>query len=205
VPWLTLARHEREDFASFLESLTPKQWEAPTLCDRWNVRQVAAHAISFDELGGGELVRRFVRGRLNTDRINELGVADYADRSPEQLVALLRRYATPHGLTAGFGGRVALTDNMIHQQDIRRVLDAPRAIPSERLRVALDFTRYSPTIRGAWTVRGLRLVATDLEWSYGDGPVVGGPGEALLMAMAGRKDALKDLNGPGAAKIAHRI
>ena len=145
---------EREDFAAFLETLSPEQWEAPTLCDRWNVRQVAAHAISFDELGAGEMVRRFMRGRLNTDRINEVGVADYADRSPEQLVALLRRYATPHGLTAGFGGRVALTDNMIHQQDIRRVLDAPRTILPERLRVALDFTRYSPTIRGAWTVRG---------------------------------------------------
>ena len=166
---------------------------------------MVAHAISFDELGAGEMVRRFMRGRLNTDRINEVGVADYADRSPEQLVALLRRYATPHGLTAGFGGRVALTDNMIHQQDIRRVLDAPRTIPPERLRVALDFTRYSPTIRGAWTVRGLRLVATDLGWSHGDGPAVDGPGEALLMAMAGRKDALKDLSGAGAATIAHRI
>ena len=196
MPWLTLAHAEREDLAAFLESLSPQQWQAPTLCGRWNVRQVAAHAISFDELGAGEMVRRFMRGRLNTDRINELGVAEQADRSPEQLVALLRRYATPHGLTAGFGGRVALTDNMIHQQDIRRVLDAPRTIPPERLRVALDFTRYSPTIRGAWTVRGLRLVATDLEWSHGDGPVMAGEGEALLMAMAGRQDALEDLSGP---------
>ena len=91
VTWLDLARAEREDFAAFLETLSPEQWEAPTLCDRWNVREVAAHAISFDELGGGEMVRRFMQGRLNTDRINEVGVADYADRSPEQFVALLRR------------------------------------------------------------------------------------------------------------------
>ena len=53
--------------------------------------------------------------------------------------------------------------------------------------------------------RGLRLVATDLDWSHGAGPEVAGAGEALLMAMAGRKDALKDLSGPGAANIAHRI
>lgn len=39
--------------------------------------------------------------------------------------ALLQEYARPRGLTAGFGGRVALTDNMIHQQDIRRALDIP--------------------------------------------------------------------------------
>jgi len=34
VPWLELARAEREDFAAFLETLTPQQWEAPTLCDK---------------------------------------------------------------------------------------------------------------------------------------------------------------------------
>lgn len=60
-----------------------------------------------------------------TSRINDIGVSDYADRPREQLVELLQEYARPRGLTAGFGGRVALTDNMIHQQDIRRALDIP--------------------------------------------------------------------------------
>jgi len=204
VPWLELARAEREDFAAFLETLTPQQWEAPTLCDKWNVRQVATHAISFDELSRGQLVGRFVKGLLIVDRINDVGVADYADRSPEQLVALIREYAHPHGLTAGFGGRIALTDNMIHQQDIRRALDLPRTIPRERLRTALDFSLYAPTIRGAWRARGVRLVASDSDWSHGKGAEVRGSGEALLMAMAGRRDALKDLSGPGTTDIAQR-
>lgn len=203
--WMELAQAEREDFAAFLETLSPEQWAAPTLCDRWNVRQVAAHAISFDELSRGESVRRFLKGLLIVDRINDLGVADYANRSPGQLVALFREYARPHGLTAGFGGRIALTDNMIHQQDIRRALHIPRSIPSERLRTALDFSLYAPTIRGAWRTRGLRLVATDSEWSHGGGPEVQGTGEALLMAMAGRGDALKDLSGPGKDKLARRL
>ena len=205
MPWLDLARAEREDFAAFLESLSPEQWESPTLCERWNVREVAAHAISFDELDRGELVRRFLNGRLVVDRINQVGVDDYADRTPGQLIALIRTHAEPHGMTAGFGGRVALTDNMIHQQDIRRTLDIPRTIPPERLRVALDFSRYAPTIRGAWRARGVRLAATDIEWSHGTGLDVHGTGEALLMAMAGRSDALKDLTGPGKAKLAQRM
>jgi uncharacterized protein (TIGR03083 family) len=205
VSWLELARAEREDFAAFLETLSPQQWEAPTLCDRWNVREVVAHAISFDELSGGQLVRRFAKGLLIVDRINDIGVADYADRSPEQLVALIRKYAHPHGLTAGFGGRIALTDNMIHQQDIRRALDIPRTIPADRLRTALDFSLYAPTIRGAWRVRGLGLAATDSDWSHGKGAEVLGPGEALLMAMAGRSDALRDLSGPGEDKLAARL
>ncbi len=205
MPWLDLARAEREDFAAFLGALSPEQWRAPTLCDRWSVHDVVAHAISFDELGSGDLVRRFARGLLMVDRINQIGVDDYADRPPEQLVALIRAHARPHGLTAGFGGRVALTDNMIHQQDIRRPLGIPRTIPAERLRVALDFSLYAPTIRGAWRTRGLRLVATDSGWTHGGGPEVQGPGEALLMAMAGRGDALTDLSGPGMDRLAQRM
>jgi uncharacterized protein (TIGR03083 family) len=205
VPWIDLAREEREDFAAFLETLSPEQWEFPTLCDRWNVRDVVAHSISFDELGGGALVARFLKGWLMMNRINQVGVDDYADRTPEQLIAVLRTHAEPHGMTAGFGGRVALTDNMIHQQDIRRPLGLPRSIEARRLRVALDFALTAPTIRGAKRAKGLHLVATDLDWSHGGGPEVEGAGEALLMVMAGRGDALKDLTGAGMKKLAQRM
>jgi hypothetical protein len=44
-----------------------------------------------------------------------------------------------------------------------------------------------------------------MEWSHGRGPEVHGSGEALLMAMAGRADALRDLDGPGKAKLARRL
>jgi uncharacterized protein (TIGR03083 family) len=200
-----MARDERVEFASFLESLTPEQWDSPTLCELWTVREVAVHTVSYDELSTAGLVGRFVKGRLNTDRINAIGVADYADRSPEQITALIRRYAEPHGLTGGFGGMIALTDGMIHQQDIRRRLGLPRTIDPERLRTALDFARFAPTIRGAWRSRGVRLVATDLDWTRGKGPDVRGSGEALLMAMAGRRAALDDIEGPGKSKLAKRI
>jgi uncharacterized protein (TIGR03083 family) len=192
-----LAREERLDFADFLAGLTPAQWDGPSLCSGWTVRDVAAHCVSFEGCSPRELVTRFLRGRLQTDRINAIALDGVANRSPDQLIGLLRDNATPHGLGAGFGGRVALTDNMIHQQDIRRPLGLPRVIPVGRLKVALDFVRYAPTIRGAWRTRGTRLVATDLAWSHGRGPEVHGPGEALLMAMAGRRDALADLDGPG--------
>ena len=73
------------------------------------------------------------------------------------------------------------------------------------LAAALDFARYAPTIRGAWRARGVRLVATDLDWTHGKGPEVRGSGEALLMVMAGRRDALDDLTGPGKATLAQHI
>jgi hypothetical protein len=118
---------------------------------------------------------------------------------------LIRANTEPHGLTGGFGGRIALTDGMIHQQDIRRSVGLPRTIDPKRLRTALDFARFAPTIRGAWRARGVRLVATDLDWACGKGREVRGSGEALLMVMAGRRAALDDLDGPGKPKLAQHI
>lgn len=202
---LELARREREEFADFLSGLTPEQWNHPSLCSGWSVRDVVAHCVSFEGLTARELATRFVKGRLQTDRINAIAVAALADHPTDRLVGILRDNAEPHGLGGGFGGRVALTDNMIHQQDIRRPLRLPRRIPAERLGAALDFVRYAPTIRGAWRARGVRLVATDVGWSHGKGPEVRGTGEALLMVMAGRPDALADLDGAGVVKLAARV
>jgi uncharacterized protein (TIGR03083 family) len=200
-----LARDERLEFADFLAGLTPEQWESPTLCDRWRVRDVVAHTMSYEGMSFGALATRFLEGRLQTDRINELAVAEMSDTTPEELIDMIRRYAEPSGLGAGFGGRIALTDNMIHQQDIRRVLGIPRAIAPERLLVALDFARWAPLIRGAWRARGVRLVATDVDWSLGRGAEVRGPGEAMLMVMAGRPDALRELSGPGLPTLTSRL
>ena len=202
---LQLAREERLEFADFLAGLSPEQWDSPTLCAGWRVRDVVAHTMSYEGMPFSTLARRFLKGRLQTDRINELAVADMSATSPAELVDTVRKYAEPSGLGAGFGGRIALTDNMIHQQDIRRVLGAPRVIAAERLLVALDFARWAPLIRGALRARGVRLVATDVDWSAGTGPEVRGPGEALLMVMAGRRDALTDLDGPGLTKLAARL
>lgn len=202
--WLEQAQAERLDFADFLGGLTPEQWDRPTLCERWSVRQVVAHTISYEGLPVADMARRFLAGRLNTTRINESAVAAMADRSPEQLVELVRRHARPTGLGTGFGGRIALTDGLIHQQDIRRSLGLPRAIAAARVRSALDFARWAPLIRGAWRTRGVTLFATDLDWSAGRGPEVRGPGEALLMVMAGRGDALRDLEGPGLERLTAR-
>ena len=199
-----LARDERADFADFLATLAPEQWDGPTLCTRWRVRDVVAHVISYEELSTVGLVGRFLRGGLAPDRVNAVGVRDYADRSPDELVTLLRDHLTPRGLTAGFGGRIALVDGLIHHQDIRRTVDQPRTIPTERLRGTLDFGRTAPTIHARSRIRGLRLVATDLDWSTGDGPLVEGPAEPLLMAIAGRPTT-DELTGPGLPTLAARI
>ncbi|ANN17671.1 DinB family protein [Amycolatopsis orientalis] len=200
-----LAREERTDFAAFLRTLTPAQWDAPTLCSEWTVREVVAHVVDYDHLGFRDLLGQAVRAGLRLDRMNALGVAREPDRTPEELIARIEERLQPRGLTAAFGGRVALLDGLVHQQDIRRPLGLPREIPPERLRHALAFARFAPPVKAYRRACGLRLVATDLGWSAGSGPEVRGHGEPLLLAIAGRSPALGELSGPGAAILATRM
>jgi uncharacterized protein (TIGR03083 family) len=199
------AAAERADLLALLEQLTPQQWDAASLCRGWRVRDVVAHVFSYDELSPADLARRFVRGRLNPNRVNAVCLAAYADRAPEQLVALARRCVQPRGLPAGFKGGIALVDGMIHQQDIRRPLGLPRVIPPDRLRAALEVAKTAPVILGFWHRRGLRMVAVDLDWSAGSGPEVRGPGEAVLLAIAGRNAAADQLTGPGLPTLRPRL
>ncbi|MEJ2889736.1 hypothetical protein [Actinomycetospora aeridis] len=113
--------------------------------------------------------------------------------------------AEPAGLTAMMGGKIALTDGMIHHQDIRRPFGLPREIPADRLIAALDTAKTAPTIGAAKRINRLTLTATDIDWSTGDGPEITGSGEALLMAIAGRRGITAELSGPGVATLSERI
>jgi uncharacterized protein (TIGR03083 family) len=200
---MAMARAERADLAEFLATLSPQDWEAPSLCTRWSVKDVVAHVISYEELGPIGLLKRFAKGRIV--RANQVGVDDFAALSPQQLLEFLRNHLQPRGLTAGFGGMIALVDGTIHHQDIRRSLGRPRSVPADRLERVLGLVPGNPRLGAGRRIRGLRLQATDVDWAHGRGPEVTGPGEALLMAMSGRPAALADLNGPGLGALAERL
>jgi hypothetical protein len=137
----------------------------PTLCTEWRVRHVVAHVFSYDELRKLGLVGRFLRRGLIPDRVNAVGVAAYADRSPDELIALAKNNLQPRGLTAGFGGRIALTDGTIHHQGHPSPpRPAPPDIPAAaRHRPRLRQDRNDDQRRQAHP--RLTLTATDLDWT----------------------------------------
>ncbi|HZE39175.1 MAG TPA: maleylpyruvate isomerase family mycothiol-dependent enzyme [Stackebrandtia sp.] len=198
-----LASQERADLADFLSTLSPEQWDTPSLCEGWAVRDVVAHIISYDELTVAGAVMRVVKAGFSLDRANAVGLR--APRDPADLVAALREHLTPRGLTAGFGGRIGLLDCTIHHQDIRRPLKQPRDIPAERLRHGLDFLPRARAIGTPKRIRGLRLVAEDIGWELGDGPEVRGTGEAVLMGVSGRVEVLDELSGDGVDVLRRRL
>lgn len=141
---MDMACAERDDLAALLATLTPSQWEAPTLCAGWRVRDVVAHMVSYDHLGARGLAGRFVEGRIV--RANEVGVDEFRAYSIEELLEFFVRHRRPRGLTAGFGGMIALVDGVIHHQDIRRPLGMPRTVPEDRLRYVLARTPANPRL-----------------------------------------------------------
>lgn len=201
-----LATEERRSLLDLIEGFTDEQWLAPSLCAGWRVRDVVAHHIGYDLLSGRETLRRTATGRAYPGRRpNAMMVAELAGLPTADLVEAVRTHLRPRGLTTGFGSRIALTDCMIHQQDIRRPLGLPRIIPAARMRPALNFALWAPPIRGAIRGRGVRLVADDIGWSFGVGPEVHGTAEAILLAMAGRTVVLDELRGPGRDGLARNL
>ena len=200
---LAMATAERTDLADLLETLTPEQWETPSLCQGWRVRDVVAHVMSFDEVNLLGMFRRAIRGRIV--HVNQVGVDELACLTTEQLLRRLRTHLRPQGLATTFGGRLALLDVTIHHQDIRRPLGLPRQIPAERLRWVLGASLYSPELPAWHLARGVRLTPTDLDWKHGSGPEITGPAEAMLMVITGRRSAVGELTGPGKRVLADRL
>jgi uncharacterized protein (TIGR03083 family) len=202
---MPLAEEERADLLALLRDLSPAQWDAQSLCSNWRVRDVATHAVSYDELSKAATVATFLRGGLRTGKVNEIALSRYKRLDPDGIIDLVARNQRPSGLPTGFKGGIALTDGTIHHQDIRRALGLPRTIPEHRLASVLTFSLGAPTLPSKGNAKGLKLVATDVDWSAGDGPKVTGTGEALLMAVAGRAQALNDLSGEGVQILRERV
>lgn len=191
---------ERADFVEFLRSLSDEDWEKPSLCDGWRVRDVVAH-VSIDAVPLGQYVRASMRNP-SADKLNQYFVDSMARLSPTQLADSLES-------TIGRGWfqrtlpSIALSDGLVHQQDIRRPLGRQRSVPEERLLHALNHP--DPFAWPRRYTKGLRLVATDVDWSKGAGPEVRGKGEALVLAMVGRPVVLDELEGDGVPALAARM
>lgn len=197
---------ENDEFSALLHDLSPEEWEHQSLCEGWKVRDVVGHILYGNEVRLWTLPFRLARFGFSSDRSGRhYSIRRAADRSPDELRRDFDARDPWAGTCKVFPPRLVLLDRLAHQQDIRRPLGRHRAIPEERLAAALDGTPTLGSVFGAKRrTKGLRLEATDVDWAWGDGPAVHGPGEALLMAMLGRREALADLDGEGVKLLASR-
>lgn len=178
---------ERTSLADLLETLDDVGWATPSLCEGWTVKDVVAHLALADH-DFARTMWRVARARGDFDRVTAAMARELAARtSPADLVARIRRTAGSPRRFPFSGALDPLTDVLVHGQDIARPLGIVRPIRPDLAVVALDHVRSSRFYGAAPRLNGRRLVATDAEWTAGDGPgIVRGPAADLLLVLAGR-------------------
>jgi uncharacterized protein (TIGR03083 family) len=207
MPLLDEIARERLALADLLDTLTPEQLATPSWCGGWTVHQVAGHLLMPLRTSRFALAAAGVRARGDFDRANDELTRAFAARPISDISAGLRAEARNRFHPPIFGLEGPLADLVLHVQDIRRPLGLPFSFPEAALRPTLEHL-VSPRARFGFVPRGrlsgLRLEASDLDWGYGAGALVRGPGASLAYAMSGRAAGLSDLDGPGVAVLAAR-
>ncbi len=188
----THAKRERLLFADLLESVGP---EAPTLCEGWTTRDLAAHAVVRErraDAAGGMLIKRLAP-RL--ERVQ----GEFAARPYEELVQLIRTgppRMSPYALKQ-VDEAANTVEFFIHGEDVRRA--QPDWTPREVDQVFADalWRRLEKTARlmGRRSPVGLVLRRPNDQTAvaHKGTPVVtvtGEPGE-LLMFVSGRQAAAR--------------
>ncbi len=203
--WAMVAE-TRTDLVSYLETLTSEQWDAPSLCAKWKVRDVVGHLIEGSNrfvLGKGLVM--LAKNGFDMNKSIAASAIEAGKHSNDELLQAMRETVSTRNTPPTTTAEDRLYDTVVHTQDIRRATGAPGSVPEARLRIGLDRLKNINSILGAKKrIAGLNLVATDMEWTHGEGPDVHGTGEALLMAMGGRRVALEDLTGDGVATLRSR-
>lgn len=203
--WQAVAT-ERTTLANLLESISAADWDRPSLCDGWRVRDVVAHVVLSGNPKLTSLVINFIRARGNVNRlILDTSIRYAEETTPQQLLAELRATiplrVTPPGTTP----TDRLMDLLVHIQDIALPLARTVEMPTPAARLAIDRVWKTNWLFHAQDrFSSYRLTATDANWSVGTGPTIEGPIADLLLLTTGRTAKLSALTGAGAALLAER-
>lgn len=195
---------QRLAIADLLDGLTAAQWESPSLCAGWRIRDVAAHLTAVSQPPSpGSLLVDGVRAGGSFHRLNTLATRRRALRPTGQLVADLRADAAVRTVPVVSSQRNVLFDLLVHGQDIAIPLDLDLPVPPEA--GADGASRVWTMGWPFWAkrrLRGMRLTATDVDWSVGSGAEISGPIRGLLLLLTGRvATAAPLLSGGGMAQL----
>ncbi|WP_199516083.1 maleylpyruvate isomerase family mycothiol-dependent enzyme [Nucisporomicrobium flavum] len=193
---------ERTDMVNVLAGLRPEQWDAPTLCEGWRVREVVAHTTQPFRVPMWRVVLELARARGNVNRMADRSARrDAARLTADQLLQQLRDNVAHPWTPPGGGAAGALSHDVIHHLDITVALGVGRVVPPERLGLVLEGLRPRNVAFFGAELGGVRLAATDLDWSYGSGELVRGRAQDLLLAICGRRLPAGHLEGPAAGRF----
>jgi uncharacterized protein (TIGR03083 family) len=195
----------RKELADDLAGLTEAQWSTSSLCDGWTVEETLAHLTSAARMTPFRWIRSMAAAGFRPDVHNRRRLDEHLGETPaETLVkfrAAMSATTAPSGHSAGWLGEI-----VVHGQDIRRPLGLHRNPAIDRTTaVARFFVSKNFAVNSRNVAAGLQWEATDGPFRSGEGPIVRGTTEALVMLLAGRRAYLTDVTGDGVETVNARI
>ena len=187
---------EFASLAGLLAAISDAQWDTPSLCEGWRVREVVAHMTMPARYSQEEFMAELRRCAFDFTRLsNEVASRD-ATRPAGELVASLRSDVMQRWTPPGGGYHGALIHVVIHGLDVTVPLGASRCSPDQTIRVVLDnLTAGGGHAHFGTVIDGRRLEASDLDWSHGSGQVLRGATGDLALALCGRAVPAERLEG----------
>jgi uncharacterized protein (TIGR03083 family) len=177
---------QRAELADLLGGLTAEQWTTASLCDGWQVRDVAAH-LTHSHMNPVRAMFEAVKSGFRFDpMIRRMALEDR--RSQSQIVAALRDMIGSRKKVPMTTDRDPLTDVLVHGQDIAVPLGIDRPMPVDAaVEVANHLWRMTFPMKPAVRLAGHRLVASDADFAVGEGGERRAPIRDIVMILAGRQ------------------
>jgi uncharacterized protein (TIGR03083 family) len=210
-----IAAHRRV-LADALSQLQADQWRGASLCEGWTPAHVLAHQTMPFRISEAEFMAGLQRCGGDFTRFSDEIAERDSNIPPAELVALVRENAENPWAPPGGGLAGALSHDVIHGLDIGWPLSLDYEIPDRAMTTVLDSitgplalsddavvaANVQPGAEGTtlfgFPLEGIRVSATDLDWSAGLGAELRGRGRDLLPLLAGRKVSRELFSGPGA-------
>jgi uncharacterized protein (TIGR03086 family) len=171
-----------EGFGQRLEAVRDDQWDSPTPCADFTVRQLVSHAIDVQRLVPKRLG---ASGAIDTSNGDDLKATWRAVRGAALETcsaegALEREIDSPFGgqMPAGhFFGGPACGDLLIHTWDLARAIGADEKLPADACQAALAFLQAAPA----------ELIRQPGRFDAAIEPPAGADVQTQLLCFAGRQ------------------
>jgi uncharacterized protein (TIGR03083 family) len=176
------------DLADLLAALEAKDWDAPSLCPGWRIREVVAHLTMPARWSRPAVLAGLARSGFRWHSFADRAARRDARLPTSDLVAALRSDRLAAWRPPGGGVQGALVHAVIHSLDVTVPLGIDQQTPPERLRVVLDALVTPASLKhfGVETA-AIELRASDVNWTHGSGRVVDADAQTLALALSGRR------------------
>jgi len=175
-----------DGLADLLAAAPAETWNAPSLCENWQVRHVIAHVTMPARLTpqqfGAEMAAAGGDFTVLSDTVAERDASlPLADQLDVLRSRRLHDWQPPGGGAAG-----ALSHAVIHSLDVTIALGRPAVAPAQAVVAVLDQLAAANGAFFGVDLTGVRLEAIDTDWSWGSGDTVRADSGPLVALLSGR-------------------